>query len=173
MNMFGRGTLCPAELIVQSSKHAGLLDMRLPGPFLDPFRLWARRCIFVSHLEGQRGWGNECGKPLDTQACNCTLVDMICTAVYSAFHLGCVRNRAYERSEVQEGGGGEGGDLLADVRLRPRPPARVEMRKAKVAGLLLKRSTIGCRSFCPNHPIATLSTCPQYCASAHAAFIQA
>ena len=37
-----------------------------------------------------------------------------------------------------------GAHLLALVRLRPRPPARVEMRNRKREGELLKLSTIGC-----------------------------
>lgn len=38
--------------------------------------------------------------------------------------------------------------LLADVRLRPRPPALVEIMKMKVDGMLLKSSTFFCRWLC-------------------------
>lgn len=38
--------------------------------------------------------------------------------------------------------------LLAEVRLRPRPPARVLMRNTNVDGVSLNLSTFTCRSSC-------------------------
>ena len=59
-------------------------------------------------------------------------------------HLSLIKRQVYSIGSAH---------LLADVRLRPRPPALVEIIKMKVDGMLLKSSTFFCRWACTGFSI--------------------